>query len=141
MRRLLERSFRASVPTAAAWAHLEKVEAWPSWASHIRRVELQPAGRLTPSSRGTIHLSNGIRSTFVVEELNPGVSWKWAGPFLWLTVHYDHRFSSQGPDTEIVFIVDAEGFLASWFGPLFAAVYKGNLERAIPNLIRELQAL
>jgi hypothetical protein len=94
---------------------------------------LTPPGALTPQSAGRIHLTNGVRSTFRMEELAPGVSWKWAGPFLWITVHYDHRFRSLGPrETEVTFSLDGEGL---------AAIYARNLDRAIPRLVRELEAL
>ena len=138
--RLLERRFEVKVPLEKAWAHLDKVEQWPSWARHIRRIELDPPGPLTPGSKGTIKLTNGIRSTFQMEEINPGANWKWAGPFLWLTVHYDHQFSRTGPDrVEIGFILDCEGFGAGIFGRLFAAIYSLNLDRAIPRLVEELE--
>ncbi|HEY7213860.1 MAG TPA: SRPBCC family protein [Thermoanaerobaculia bacterium] len=140
MVRLLERRFKVEVPLERAWTHLEKVERWPSWARHIRRIELRPPGPLGLDSEGTIRLTNGVRSTFRMEELNAGSNWKWAGPFLWLTVHYDHRFRRIGPEeTEIGFVLDGEGFGIGVFGRLFAAIYARNLDRAIPNLIRELE--
>ena len=139
MVRLLERRFVVEVLLERAWAHLEKVERWPSWARHIRRIRLRPPGPLTATSQGTIHLTNGIRSTFRMEELNAGANWKWAGKFLWLTVHYDHRFDRLGPrETGIRFVLDGEGVGAASLGRLFAALYARNLDRAIPNLIQEL---
>jgi len=85
-------------------------------------------------------LTNGIRSTFRMEELNAGANWKWAGPFLWITVHYDHQFRQMASgQTEIGFVLDGEGFGAGVFGRLFAAVYARNLDRAIPYLVRELE--
>ena len=101
---------------------------------------LTPPGALTPQSAGRIHLTNGVRSTFRMEELAPGVSWKWAGPFLWITVHYDHRFRSLGPrETEVTFSLDGEGLGAGLLGRIFAAIYARNLDRAIPRLVRELE--
>src|SRR5262245_21583574 len=142
MTRLLERRFEVGAPVEKVWAHLDKVERWPSWARHIRRIDLRPPGPLTQDSEGAIHLSNGIRSTFKIKELNAGRNWKWVGPFLWLTVHYDHRFAKIGPQrTEVRFIVDAEGLGIAVFGRLFAAIYARNLDRAIPNLIQELDTL
>lgn len=142
MKRLLERRFRARVRLPDAWAHLAEVERWPSWARHIRRVELHPPGTLGPSSEGTIHLAGGLRSTFRVEDFEHGSSWKWAGPFAWLTVHYDHRFTALGPgETEIQFVIDGEGAGVDLVGPLFASLYARNLDRAIPRLIAELEAL
>jgi hypothetical protein len=141
MTRLLERCFQVRAPLESVWAHLENVEAWPSWARHIRRIDLQPPGPLGPRSEGVIRLSNGIRSTFRVAELNPGRNWKWAGPFLWLTVHYDHRLTENGPErTEVRFVVDGEGLGVRVFGRIFASIYARNLDRAIPNLTREVEA-
>ena len=138
--RLLERRFTAKVPLEKAWAHLERVEQWPSWARHIRRIDLRPPGPLGPDSEGTIQLTNGIRSTFRMEELNVGSNWRWVGPFLWITVHYDHQFKRTGPEeSEIGFVLDGEGFGAGVFGRLFAAMYARDLDRAIPNLIKELE--
>ena len=141
MRRLLERRFRAEVGVDAAWRHLARVEAWPSWARHIKKVVLDPPGRLGPDSSGTIHLRGGPRSTFRMVELVPGSSWRWVGPFLWLTVSYDHRFRAVGErETELTFVVDAEGPGVGLLGPLFARIYARNLDRAIPNLVAELEA-
>ena len=141
MVRLLERRFRVKAPLEKAWRHLEKVERWPTWARHIRRIELRPAGELRSDSAGTLLLTNGIRSTFRMEQFNPGTNWQWAGPFLWITVHYDHQFAQAGPkETEIAFVLDGEGFGAALFGRLFAAIYARNLDRAIPHLIHEIEA-
>src|SRR5712692_706810 len=140
MVRLLERRFMVKTSLQRAWAHLERVEQWPTWAPHIRRIELRPPGSLTLESEGTIQLNNGIRSTFRMEELTPGRNWKWAGPFLWMTVHYDHQFNKAGPqELEIRFVLDGEGLGAGVFGRVFAAIYARNLDRAIPRLVRELQ--
>jgi len=140
MIRLLERRFRVKAPLERAWAHLEKVEQWPSWARHIRRVDLRPSGPLKVNSEGTIYLTNGLQSTFRMEELNVGTNWKWAGPFLWITVHYDHQFAQAGPEeSEIRLVLDGEGLGVAMFGRLFAYIYARNLDRAIPSLVRELE--
>ena len=140
MVRLLERRFTVKVRVEEAWAHLERVEQWPSWARHIRRIDLRPSGPLGLHSEGAIQLTNGIRSTFRMEELNVGSNWKWVGPFLWITVRYDHQFERTGPEeSKIGFVLDGQGFGAGVFGRLFAAIYARNLDRAIPNLIKELE--
>ena len=140
MVRLLERRFKVNASVERVWAHLERVEQWPTWARHIQRVDLRPSGRLGLDSAGAIRLTNGIRSTFRMEELNAGRNWKWAGPFLWITVHYDHQFRQAGPEkAEIAFVLDGEGFGVGVFGRLFAAIYARNLDRAIPNLVKELE--
>ena len=139
MTRLLQRQFEVPVPLADAWCFLARVEEWPQWAAHIRRIDVTPPGDVGPGSSGVIRLRNGIKSTFRMQEFRPGKNWKWAGPFLWLTVHYDHQFDAVGPDrTRLTWVVDAEGFGASVFGRLFAAVYSRNLDKAIPALVASI---
>ena len=73
--------------------------------------------------------------------LNPNQNWKWVGPFLWLKLHYDHRFESLDSDrTKLTRIVGITGPGARIFGRLFAAIYARNLNKAIPRLIAELQS-
>lgn len=69
-------------------------------------------------------------------EFRPHENWKRVGPFVWLTVHYDHRFVRlSATQTRLVSIVAAEGLGASIFGRLFAKLYRKNLEKAIPLLV------
>src|SRR2546425_3021247 len=136
---LIRREFTVEAPLAQAWRHLSRVEEWPRCASHIRRIELVPAGALTARSVGRIYLRNGIRSTFRVVEFNPDCNWKWVGGFLWLTVQYDHRFEEvDGRRTRLIWIVEAEGWGVSVLGRLFASIYSRNLDRAIPALVAEM---
>ena len=101
---------------------------------------MRPPGPISLHSEGAIQLTNGIRSTFRVEELNFGQNWMWVGPFLWLAVHYDHQFHKIGPEeTEVSFVLDGDGFGVSLFGRLFAAIYARNLDRAISCLVKELE--
>ena len=138
---LLQREFTVGIPLQRAWEHLARVERWPSWAPHIKQIELHPAGELGPESTGVIHLTNGIKSAFRMTEFNPPRSWKWVGPFLWLTVIYDHQFEELDAEhTKLTWVVQATGFGASVLGRLFAKVYRGNLEKAIPLLIAEMNA-
>jgi hypothetical protein len=141
MTTLLRRELTVDLPLEEAWRYLSQVERWLSWARHIKRIEVRPPGELGPHSTGIIHLRNGVKSTFSMTELNPYRNWKWAGPFLWLTVHYDHRFEAIGPGrTRLVWVVEASGFGVSVFGRLFAKIYNGNLDRAVPLLIEEMKA-
>jgi hypothetical protein len=84
---LLRREFTVDRPIEKAWQHLARVEQWPSWAKHIKQVEIQPPGELGQESTGRLHLSNGFKPVFKVTEFNPYRNWKWVGGFLWLTVH------------------------------------------------------
>jgi hypothetical protein len=138
---LIQREFTVDVPLQEAWDHLARVERWPSWAPHIRRIEAQPPGELRPQSVGVIHLTNGMKPAFRVTEFNPPRSWKWIGRFLWLTVTYDHQFEAIDPErTKLIWVIGAKGFGAGILGPVFARIYRGSLEKAIPRLIAEMNA-
>ena len=139
--RLVERRFTVKAPVEKAWDHLARVSEWPSWARHIRRIDVTPAGPLTMRSEGVIRLTNGVRSVFRMTELNPGVNWSWRGTFLWLTIDYDHRFRSLSAEqSEIEFVVDVTGFGTRVLGRLFATIYARNIDRAIPRLVAEVEA-
>jgi hypothetical protein len=136
---LLRREFTVDVPLRTAWHYLARVEQWPSWAKHIRQVQMQPLGELGPQSTGIIYLSNGFKSGWTVTEFALYQSWKWVGRFLWLTVHYDHRFEELTPSqTKLIWIIEGQGFGVSLLGKLFVSVYNKNLEKAIPALIEEM---
>ena len=137
----LERVLDVTVDRTTAWNHLARVEHWPGWARHIRSIQLDPPGELGPETRGTIRLTNGVRSMFRMLTLSPPDRWLWTGGFLWLRVDYDHVFEELGPErTRIRFLVDISGFASGSLGRLFTAIYAKNLDRAIPNLIAELEA-
>ena len=136
---LLRREFTVDMPLENAWQHLARVENWPSWAKHIKQINMQPPGELGPESMGLIRMSNGITSAFTMTEFNPGRNWMWVGGFLWLTVHYDHRFEQVNPQqTKLVWIIEGTGFGVSVFGKLFAKIYNKNLATAIPALVAEM---
>jgi hypothetical protein len=138
---LLRREFMVELPLERAWQHLARVEQWPSWAKHIKQVEVQPPGEIGAKSSGRIHLSNGVKSTFTMTEFNPHHNWKWVGGFLWLTIHYDHRFEEVNPtQTKLTWTVEAKGFGVSVIGRLFANIYSKHLDRAIPLLVQEINA-
>jgi Polyketide cyclase / dehydrase and lipid transport len=139
---LLQREFTVDVGLQQAWDHLAKIEQWPSWALHMKKVELQPPDELGAHSTGVIHLTNGIKSAFRMTEFNPPRNWKWVGRILWLTIAYDHRFEAiDNKHTRLAWTVAAEGFGVRVLGPLFAMIYRGNMEKAIARLIREMNAI
>jgi hypothetical protein len=138
----LEREITVRLARNQAWDHLARVESWPSWAGHISSIHLDPPGTLTPETAGVIRLRGGVRSTFRMRLLEPPDRWLWVGNFLWLSVRYDHVFEEIVPDsTRIRFLVEVEGAGAGSLGRVFRAIYARNLDRAIPNLVREMEAL
>ena len=142
MKVLINRSFTVPVSVETAWHHLAKVEEWHTWAKHIKRIERESNTPLSANSKGKIYLKPGITSTFEMVEFNQYKNWKWVGPFLWLTVHYDHTFRRiSDHETEMTFQVAADGLGESILGILFATIYNQNLNVAIPNLIGEYQSI
>ena len=139
---LLHRELTVDLGLQEARDHLGRIEKWPSWARHIKRIELQPPGELGRHSAGTIQLTNGMKPTFRMTEFQPLASWKWVGPFLWATVIYDYQFQALGPkQTRLIWTIEAEGFAASILGPLFASIYRRSLDKAIPRLVGEMNAV
>jgi hypothetical protein len=134
MRTYVERTLVAPVSPVAAWDHLARVTDWPSWAPHIRRIEIDPPGALGPASRGAIHLRAAPTTTFRMVSFDPPHAWAWEGPLLTLTIHYDHRFEAL-PDgtTRISFVVSAGVPGSSILGPIFAKAYTRSLDRANPQ--------
>jgi Polyketide cyclase / dehydrase and lipid transport len=138
---LLSRQFAVDQPLAQAWQHLARAERWPTWAKHIRRVELQPPGEVGPDTTGRLTLSNGVPSTLTMVEFNLHRHWKWVGRFLWLKVYFDHRFEELNPTrTRLTWIVEAAGLGVSVFRRFLAKFYGPNLDRAIPLLVEEMKA-
>lgn len=139
---LVKREFEVDIPLVTAWNHLAQVEHWQTWARHIKHVELNPKGELTLSTVGSFRLTNGVKSDFKMTEINPFRNWKWVGTFLWLVVYYDHRFEKiDERRTKLTWLVSADGFGVSVAGKLFATIYNRNLDKAIPRLISEMNAL
>jgi hypothetical protein len=137
----LRREFIVELPPEKAWQHLAHVEQWPSWARHIKKVEVQPPGDLGRASAGRLLLTNGIKPVFRMTEFNPYRNWKWVGNFLWLTVYYDHFFEElSSTKTKLTFVVESKGFSVSVLGRLFAKIYTKSLDRAIPLLVQEMNA-
>jgi hypothetical protein len=140
VRELVRREFIVDVPLPEAWRRLSNVEAWPSWAHHIKHVGLSPPGPLVADSAGAFRLAGGVRSTFRMEVFEPPTRWQWVGRFLTTRVHYDHEFVAiDEQHAQLIWTVDAEGAGSASLGRIFGAIYARNLDRAIPNLQSELR--
>ncbi|MFZ0821377.1 MAG: SRPBCC family protein [Candidatus Acidiferrales bacterium] len=140
-KRVVDKSFVVRTQLDTVWNHIAKVEQWPTWAKHIRSVVASPPGKLTAESRATLKLSNGVRTSFQMIEFDPPRHWKWAGDFLGAEVFYDHIFLQRNPgETTVRFTVDVGGGPAPLIRGIFGFIYRRNLERAVPLLIREIEA-
>ena len=135
----LDRTFVVPLSQPVAWDHLARVAEWPTWAHHIRQIDVDPPGDLGPGTRGEIHLRVGPTTTFRMVSFDPPHGWAWEGRLVMLTIHYDHRFEAVADGTtRIKFLVNVSGPLSALTGPIFAKVYARYLDRAIPELIRQL---
>lgn len=70
MTKRIHQEFMVDVSLDVAWQYFSCIEQWLSWAKHIKQVQLEPPGELTPTSSGAFHLSNGVRTTFRMVEYN-----------------------------------------------------------------------
>ncbi len=52
MTTLIRREFFVNAPLEAAWGHVARVADWPSWAKHIKRIDLDAPGGITADSTG-----------------------------------------------------------------------------------------
>jgi len=139
----IQREFVVEAPLENAWQHLARVEAWPSWAKHIKSVTVEPPGELSPSTVAVFRLAYGLKARFAVTEFVPKSHWKWISSFFGLTIHYDHRFEPINHDrTKVQFIIEANnlGFGRFLLAKHYTAMYSKNLDKAIPNLVAEINA-
>jgi len=136
------RDFIVDVPIEIAWQHLAKVKQWPSWARHMKRVELVPAGGLKLQSVGFIRFKVGITSSFTVTEMDPPRNWKWVSRILWLTIQADHRFDVvDAQHTKLIWIWGCEGFGESIVGRVLAMIVNKQWDIAIRLITAEMNAL
>lgn len=139
MRQILVSSVEVDADVSKAWEHLIEPARWPSWAKHIKRVDMEPQGRARIGSKGRVRLRNGTSARQQVVEINELRNWRWDGRFLGMRLIYDHAFGpTPSGGTRITFTVDADGPGVGTIGRLFGRLYARNLARSLPNLEAEL---
>jgi hypothetical protein len=137
---LLRREFTVDAPIDEAWRQFADVATWPTWAPHIRRVDVTPAGRIGPTSAGTLFFRPIGRSRFAVSSCVDGSAWEWTGRVLGLVIRYDHRFAATVEGTRLTWTVAEDGTRRSLRGRLFASIYGRLVDRAIPRLQAEMKS-
>jgi hypothetical protein len=136
-RTAIHRAFTVEVPLNVAWDHLANIECWPSWAQHIKRVEISPSGPVTDRSTGILRVKQGGKLRFRTTEYRFLRHWIWRGHAYGIELEYGHRFEAVAEHrTQITFVVGYRG--SSLLGRFFSGLYARNLDRAIPSLIAEL---
>jgi hypothetical protein len=136
---VVERSFMVEAPVNVAWDHLTKLEQWPSWAPHIKRVELTPPGALAEGSRGIFHQRRPMTATFQVKELRYLRNLTLRGRVMGIEIEYDHRLEAVSEHrTQVTFVAGCRGAGAGLTIKLFTMLHGRSLDQAIPLLIAEI---
>ncbi len=139
MREVVREQVMVDRPPQAAWDHLARLAAWPSWAGHILAMDADPPGRLTAHTEVVLHMRAGPRARMVVTDHDPPRSWVWEGDSPGVTTVFEHRFEQVGGGTRIWFLAWMDGPLAPIVGTVFGAVMHRNLARALPRLKVEIE--
>ncbi len=130
---LVERSFEVPLAAKDAWSALADVEAWPTWAPHIRAARTTPPGPIGAETSGSFSFKPVGRSRFKMTSYDPPRSWTWSGRAMGVMIDYEHRFEPvTSQSTRLVWRVrsrDRAGVRAR----LFAAIYSRLIDRAWPR--------
>jgi hypothetical protein len=128
-------------PAAEARKHLAKLQEWPSWAAHIRRMDPTPPGELTASTQVLLHMRAGPSTNLIVTEYDPPRRWVWEGRSFGVTTRFEHALEEIGEArTRIWFLAWMSGPLAGPGGWVFGKMMHRYLCRALPKLKREMEA-
>lgn len=120
---------------------LAELEAWPSWAGHIRRMQPDPPGELTSTTEVMLHMRAGPSTRMAVTEHDPPSRWVWEGTSYGVTTIFEHRFEViNEATTRIWFLAWMHGPLARPVGWFFRRIMRRNLARALPRLKTEIEA-
>ena len=140
VRTMLQRAFVVNAPLPVVWDHLSQVEAWPSWAGHIRRVHMDPAGRAHRALPRSLPLAGQDSLDLRRDGLRPTVELGLGRtvPVADRPLRSSLRGARRAADPTCL----DSGGPGAWCGGPRAAV-RGwvrarYLDRAIPNLQREL---
>ena len=133
------KEFVVSVPRDTAWQHFNRATEWPSWATYIKSVELNPPGELGPTTVGTVNLHTGQTTVFRMTAFEPRDHWQWSTSLLWFTLDYDHLFHRVSDlETRVVLHMKVKGFGKSALAFLIGRMAGPDLDASIPKLIKEM---
>ncbi len=135
MREVVREQIVVDRPPPVVWSHLAKLEEWPSWAAHIRRMRPTPPGELTAATQVLLHMRAGPRTKMIVTEYDPPRRWVWGGRSLGVTTRFEHKLEEIGHErTRIWFLACVSGPLAGPGGWMFGRMMRRYLARALPKL-------
>ena len=141
MRQVVREEVVVDRSPSVAWKHLAKLEEWPSWAVHIRRMDPNPPGDLTDSTQVVLHMRAGPRTKMIVTEYDPPQRWVWEGRSFGVTTRFEHKLEEIGGGrTRIWFLAWMSGPLAGPAGWTFGKMMRRSLAQALPKLKGEIEA-
>ena len=120
------------------WQTLIDAEKWPEWAPHIRKIDVNPPGKIDANSSATIRFTSGRPMHVAVTEFRAGRFFRWTGRFLGSTVSYDYVATAAGQGSEILFIMEVTGPTARLVSAWLGRTYSRQLDDAIPRLREHL---
>lgn len=141
LREVVRESVEVDRPLEVVWAHLAKLEQWPSWAAHIRRMEPTPPGQLTARTEVVLHMTVGFRTKMTVTEYDRPRRWLWEGRSLGTITRFEHKLEQVGEErTRIWFLAWMGGPLSGPAGWMFGRMMRRYLAVALPKLKAEIEA-
>lgn len=106
MRQVVREEVVVDRSPSVAWKHLAKLEEWPSWAVHIRRMDPNPPGDLTDSTQVVLHMRAGPRTKMIVTEYDPPQRWVWEGRSFGVTTRFEHKLEEIGGGRTRIWFLD-----------------------------------
>lgn len=118
----------------AIWARWSDPASWGEWDKGLKQADL--TGRFEVGATGTIVPLKGPKASFVIESVNPGVSYTFATSMPAATLRVERELLN-GTTTTFRHTVWFDGPMA-W---LFSRLYGKQFRAALPPTMRELAAL
>ncbi len=116
------------------WARWSDPETWGDWDKGLQRAELN--GAFEVGAAGTITPLKGPKASFVIESLDPGVSYTFATAMPGAKLRVQRELLAE-PTTTFRHTVWFDGPMA-W---LFSRLYGKQFRAALPPTMRQLAAL
>lgn len=131
--------FSASVDIAATpdavWQVLTDVERWPEWTESVHRVERLDSGPFALGSTARVEQPRLRPAIWLVTDLNPESSFRWASTTGGVTTVAEHRLSTNGNGrVRVDLTIEQSGGLAPLVGLLGWPVIRGYLRTEAAGL-------
>lgn len=141
MKQVVREQIEVDRPPTVIWDHLAKLEQWPSWAGHIKKMDPTPPGELTSETEVVLHMKMGARTRMRVTEYDPPRRWMWEGKGFGTTIRFEHALEPVGEGrTRVWFLAWMGGPLSGPGGWTFGRMMRRYLSAALPALKAEIES-